>query len=261
MPPVRLRDDPAATPSLRAELGRAGSAGISSYDVAAGLARFEAALPPPVPAAAGPGLLGAALKGAVVGVAVVGVAGAMSLAPSGAAPPVVPTAVPAGPATGVAVATGAPEVVPGPPPAVPDDPRPAPVAPPRRALPTHQDGPAARPARSDERAEDAGAAPRPLSHTDALALEMENLGQLRTLASSDPVAALALATEGQQRFPTGVFVEEREAIAVGALVRLGRAAEARARAEAFLAAHPRSAFAERLRALTGAGEGSPPPRP
>jgi hypothetical protein len=64
---------------------------------------------------------------------------------------------------------------------------------------------------------------------------------------------LALAAEGDRRFAGGLFAQEREAIAIGALVRLGRHAEARTRAGAFLASYPRSAFAERIEKLTGIG--------
>jgi hypothetical protein len=82
---------------------------------------------------------------------------------------------------------------------------------------------------------------------------VEHLARLRALEASDPAQALAVAAEGDRRFASGLFVQERQAIAITALVRLGRGAEARARAEAFLAAHPRSSFAERIQRLTGAG--------
>ncbi|APR77083.1 Hypothetical protein A7982_02430 [Minicystis rosea] len=84
----------------------------------------------------------------------------------------------------------------------------------------------------------------------ALSAELEHLGRLRAREAGDPATVLALAVEGNQRFPSGLFVQEREAIAIGALVRLGRRAEARTRAHAFLASYPRSAFAERIKKLT-----------
>jgi hypothetical protein len=79
---------------------------------------------------------------------------------------------------------------------------------------------------------------------------MEHLARIRALQDSDPAEALALVAEGNQRFAAGLFTQEREAIAIGALVRLGRRGEARARALAFLATYPRSTFAERIRKLT-----------
>ena len=85
----------------------------------------------------------------------------------------------------------------------------------------------------------------------ALAQETARLAELRAAAASDPARALALAVETDRAFPRGVFSEEREAIAVGALARLGRTSEARARAEAFLATHPKSPFAEGVRRAGG----------
>jgi hypothetical protein len=82
---------------------------------------------------------------------------------------------------------------------------------------------------------------------DPFAEESAHLIRLRATAQTDPAAALAAADEGNQRFPDGLFGQEREAIAIGALVRLGRDAEAQARGARFLAAHPTSPFAERIR--------------
>jgi len=85
---------------------------------------------------------------------------------------------------------------------------------------------------------------------NGLAREMENLARLRALEASNPDQALVVAADGDRQFPRGVFGEERQALVISALVRLGRKAEARARADAFHAAHPRSPFAERIRKLT-----------
>lgn len=89
-----------------------------------------------------------------------------------------------------------------------------------------------------------------------LAAEMEHLARQRALQESDPAQAVALAGEGNRRFPGGTFAQEREAIAIAGLVRLGRLPEARTRAGAFLASYPRSTFAERIRSLTGIPSGS-----
>ena len=80
--------------------------------------------------------------------------------------------------------------------------------------------------------------------------EVAHLARVRA-ASGDPARALALAEEGHRLFPTGIFSQEREAIAIGAVAALGRRAEARARGEAFLARHPNSVFAERVRRDAG----------
>jgi hypothetical protein len=83
--------------------------------------------------------------------------------------------------------------------------------------------------------------------------EMEQLAAARSAVASDPARALALAEEGHARFPRGVFWQEREGIAIGALARLGRAAEAKQRARAFLERHPESPFAEGMRRLAEGG--------
>ena len=62
----------------------------------------------------------------------------------------------------------------------------------------------------------------------------------RTLASS-PATALALTNQHLARFPHGLLAQEREVIAIEALRRLGRNAEADRRAAAFAQAFPGSA--------------------
>lgn len=80
--------------------------------------------------------------------------------------------------------------------------------------------------------------------------EMDQLAEIRR--ASQPARALALAEEGHARFPRGVFWQEREARAIGALVSLGRSGEAKARARAFVEKHPESPMAEGLRKLSEA---------
>lgn len=85
------------------------------------------------------------------------------------------------------------------------------------------------------------------------------MAELRQKAHADPAAAAAMADEGQARFPHGLFWQDREAIAVEALMQRGQRDEARRRAGAFLVRHPESPFAERMRRVTGAGaDGAPP---
>jgi outer membrane protein assembly factor BamD (BamD/ComL family) len=74
----------------------------------------------------------------------------------------------------------------------------------------------------------------------------------RALVAGDAAAAIALAERHAQSFPTGLLVEEREAIAIEALTRLGRHELARSRFERFVAGFPRSGYRERLdRLVTG----------
>jgi hypothetical protein len=54
--------------------------------------------------------------------------------------------------------------------------------------------------------------------------------------------AILATSAHERRFPTGQFTEEREAIAIQALVHLGRIDEARARTLRFEARYPRSLF-------------------
>ncbi len=88
------------------------------------------------------------------------------------------------------------------------------------------------------------------AHED-LTQETADIARLRTVALSDPARALALAQDAARRFPQGFFSQEREAIAIRALVKLGRVNEARARAERFLTAYPRGPAAESIRASVG----------
>jgi hypothetical protein len=88
------------------------------------------------------------------------------------------------------------------------------------------------------------------AHED-LTQETADIARLRTAALSDPARALALAQDAARRFPHGFFSQEREAIAIRALVKLGRVTEARARAERFLTAYPRGPSAESIRASVG----------
>jgi hypothetical protein len=78
--------------------------------------------------------------------------------------------------------------------------------------------------------------------------EAELLEQARAAMKGDPARALQRANEHAARFPGGVLVQEREVIAIQALRKLGRSAEAERRAQAFAKAFPGSAFARKLNA-------------
>jgi hypothetical protein len=77
--------------------------------------------------------------------------------------------------------------------------------------------------------------------------EAELLEQARAASKSDPARALARANEHAARFPHGALVQEREVLAIQALRRLGRDAEADRRADAFAKAFPGSAFQRKLK--------------
>jgi outer membrane protein assembly factor BamD (BamD/ComL family) len=63
---------------------------------------------------------------------------------------------------------------------------------------------------------------------------------------SDPSGALRLAEQHRSRFPRGTLAQEREVIAIDALVRQGRTTEAQGRAERFRMLYPRSSHLDRL---------------
>jgi len=86
--------------------------------------------------------------------------------------------------------------------------------------------------------------------------EASLLTRAQAQIGSNPGGALSLADRHRALFPKGNMVQERELIAVSALVALGRTTEARERAEAFVAAHPQSAHRRRLSALVPGIAGS-----
>ena len=72
------------------------------------------------------------------------------------------------------------------------------------------------------------------------------------LDAGDADRALALVDAYEKRFPAGTFVQEAEVLRVQALTRKGDAAGARRVGQRFLAAHPTSPHAARIRAILDA---------
>jgi hypothetical protein len=81
--------------------------------------------------------------------------------------------------------------------------------------------------------------------------ESDLLGRAQSALRSDPASALALAAEHRKKFPNGVLAQEREVLSIEALERLGRHAEAVARADRFLKAFPGSAHRSKVNAVVG----------
>ena len=227
--PRRLLDDPEISELLRGDLEAARNADVG-YDAGAGLARLQAAiaLPPPAPAptagSAGAGKAalwwGAATIG-IVGTAVI-IAVSQPNAPKTpvptAAPLVAPSSIPALPSVGV-----------------PDDVPTVDLS----ALPIEK-APMAMPSAS-----------APMTAEERLRAEIKDLAEIRSAVGSNPSQGLERANQGHQKFNGGMFYQEREALAISALVKLGRSAEARARAHQFLATFPKGPYAERIRKETG----------
>jgi hypothetical protein len=128
------------------------------------------------------------------------------------------------------IAEPAPEIAPVPIPPMPSEPAPAPEAAPRKR-------PAAKVPSS------------PPEDDDALAREMAATAAAKRALASDPAQALELVAAADREFASGVYKEDREGIAVLALAKLGRTAHARERGQAYLAAHPKGSYADRIRKM------------
>ncbi len=70
------------------------------------------------------------------------------------------------------------------------------------------------------------------------------------LLHDDPSGALRLLETARQRFPNGVLIQEREALAIEALAKSGQRDAAAARARTFQQAHPESPLKDRVRDAT-----------
>lgn len=75
------------------------------------------------------------------------------------------------------------------------------------------------------------------------------LRRAQSTLAADPVRALQMLQEHPTRYPRAILVQEREVMTIDALARLGRVDEARARAKAFVAQHPRSAHESRIASI------------
>ncbi|HEY6560234.1 MAG TPA: hypothetical protein VI072_23275 [Polyangiaceae bacterium] len=93
----------------------------------------------------------------------------------------------------------------------------------------------------------AASASSPAVHDRAAAADELGLLHLAQSAlQTSPAQALHLAAQHRNEFPRSALAQERELIEISALVRLGRRAEARGRAERFRRAYPRSAYERQL---------------
>ncbi|WP_437307145.1 hypothetical protein [Sorangium sp. So ce388] len=93
------------------------------------------------------------------------------------------------------------------------------------------------------------ASPPPAVAAGEAETEVQLLYRAQGALAADAGSALALTVEHARRFPTGALGQEREIIAIRALLALGRAAEARARAASLLERFPGSAYRGRLESL------------
>jgi hypothetical protein len=75
--------------------------------------------------------------------------------------------------------------------------------------------------------------------------------RLRQEVRASPAAALAGADQAEARYGESPLAEERRALAIQALVGLGRIGEARSRAYQFLDRYPNGPFTAEIQSLTG----------
>jgi hypothetical protein len=237
--PRRLLDDESSTsPTLRSLLESAKREDEPAYGRVTALATRLAPLiaplaplpPPPAAvataASAGKGVLVAKIGAAIVAAGLVGsgawVAYDRSRAAPLASPPspvqqTLPDAPPPQPAREIT-----PDV-----PTMPD-------------VPTTPDAPTTRLALPEPRA------PR---HVDRDAEAALVRAAQAALLRDDAANALALTRQHATRFASGAHAEERDRIAIEALVRLGRTDDARAQAQRFFTHYPRSIYRPRIEAL------------
>jgi hypothetical protein len=91
--------------------------------------------------------------------------------------------------------------------------------------------------------------PQPAPATSRLDDETTLLDRANASLPDRPRQALALALEHARRFADSEIAEERELIAIRALIGLGQAEQARDRTKRFLRAYPQSAYRARLAQL------------
>ena len=121
----------------------------------------------------------------------------------------------------------------------------------QRAEPPVQESPA-EPARPPESKRVARPARRavservPRSTPSYSQAELALLRPARQLLAVKPARSLELASEHEQRFPRGLFSEERAVIRIEALARLGQAAAAAQAARAFRKQHPTLSYLARV---------------
>jgi hypothetical protein len=95
-----------------------------------------------------------------------------------------------------------------------------------------------------------GARPKAKAKTTSLeGDELALVAKAHDALRDDPAAALALCREHERRHPTGSFAQEREALAIEALVYLHRTEEARRRFETFERQNPSSSHRVHLESL------------
>jgi hypothetical protein len=141
-------------------------------------------------------------------------------------------------------------VAPQAPTASPIAPDPMPVVPPAPRIEPEPAAPVARPDQAPRAsAHGADTAKRRRDPDDGEAEAALVVDAEAALVRDDTATALGLTRSHAARFPTGAHAEERDRIAIEALVRLGNREPARAAAERFFTRYPHSIYRARLEGL------------
>jgi hypothetical protein len=255
--PIRLLDDPSLLASdggwdaLRRDLELASNHAPITFDVEAGLARFEQArLATKLDSTAGSSLR---VLGWVVGATVLigGALGAAGLIGQEDAPRIFAAMTPvndtdlrieggpvAGPASSHARPPGEPVAEAGPSARVGD--AGAALAQPEGGDPALDVPKPPRPATT-----------HPVTPAPSLADEAAQINAGRNALDDDPAATLALLQAAEQQFPNGAMIQERRGYAILALVALGRRSEADQQADAYLERWPNGPLSRRVRDALG----------
>jgi outer membrane protein assembly factor BamD (BamD/ComL family) len=77
------------------------------------------------------------------------------------------------------------------------------------------------------------------------------MDRIRKDVRADPQTAVNLADEGEKRFPDSPLREEREALAIDALINMQKMGSARGRADFFLRRYPNGKYAAHVGNMTG----------
>jgi hypothetical protein len=271
--PIRLLDDAGTAGALQADLAAARAAHVQGLDIAGGLAQLHAAVGaetgviPAVGAASG-SATGKVVLGAVA-VAVVAWFGLRDPSPVEAPVPTVasPAAAPvadepakeaqgaASVRPSIAVTRDADAPTPArdavPPEEAPD--ADVAVEPAAAVVIEAEAGAEAEPAPSHRphhvaRRPDKASPP---ATADSVLEEAKQVQAARRALAGDPAEALRLTQSIAKQFPKGQLIEERRALAIRALVSLGRTERARTEAEAFLVKYGRGPHAAAVRTAVG----------